>query len=174
MTYLRHAARHVQQTVIDRVRAGLVADGWLDHVAGAGPFGTDDVTWVATRMSEADMVAVQGNLVAVSFGTEPDDEPQELGGGMTMIGHTLFVDCVGTSESLGLSIASDVKDRLSGLHTDTSRFEPVYDYTTLPRTAVVGYQIEFEQVTRHRSEEDHKALWHTVVADVNVYFTGNE
>jgi hypothetical protein len=176
MTYLRHATRHIQKTIIDRVRAGLVTDGWLDHAPGQGPFGTDDITFYARRIAESEMTSGNsGNLVAVFFGNEPDDIPQELGGGVTLIEHILYCDVVGSDDSLSLAIASDIKDRLSGLAPGTSRFEPVYDYTADPRTPVSGYQIEFVDVQRIRPEgDDYRRLWNSVGAMAEVLLTGNE
>jgi len=171
MAYLRHSARHVQQSILDRVEAGLLADGWLGPEV---PFGADAVVWMPRRMSESELVSVTGNLVAVSFGGEDDDIPQELGGGVTLIQHVILVDVIGSDDSISLAIASDVKDRLAGL-AGTSRFEPVYNYTVTPRTPVLGWLIEFENVQRVRPQsEDYRRLWNVVTADANVYLTGNE
>lgn len=177
MTYLRHATRHVQQTVLDRIRAGLVTDEWLDVADGAAPFGGDQIRWQPRRMKESELVAIttQETIVAPWFASEPEPEPQELGGGLVMVSHALVVDVVGESDGVSLAVTSDIMDRLTGLKPDTSRFEPVYDYSAVPRTAVVGYQIEFVNVGRSRPEaDDMKRTWNVITADVEVYFTGNE
>lgn len=175
MTYLRHSARHIQQTVLDRVLAGLTADGWMGP-ANAVPYKADIVNWVPARMDEAKMLSAnQGNLVACSFGTEPDDQPQELGGGVTLIQHIVYLDIIGVNDALSLAIAGDLKDRLSGLKPGTSRFEPVYDYTASPRVVVDGWLIEFTNVQRVRPEnDDFRRLWNQITASADVYLDGNE
>lgn len=177
MTYLRHATRHVHQTVLDRIRAGLVTDEWLDVADGAAPFGGDAILWQPRRMKESELLAIttEQSIVAPWFASEPEPEPQELGGGLVMVAHALVIDVIGESDGVSLAITSDIMDRLTGLKPDTSRFEPVYDYSATPRTAVVGYQIEFVNVARSRPEaDDMKRTWNVIVADAEVYFTGNE
>jgi len=177
MTYLRHASRHIHQTVLDRIRAGLVEDEWLDVADGGAPFGGNEILWQPKRMKESELVGIttEQSIVAPWFASEPEPEPQELGGGLVMVSHALVVDVIGESDGVSLAISGDIMDRLTGLKTDTSRFEPVYDYSATPRTAVVGYQIEFVNVVRSRPEaSDLQRTWNVIVADVEVYFIGND
>ncbi len=172
MTYLRHLPRHVQQSVIDRIHDGLDEDGWLDDPA---IFGTSTVRWFPARVDESTLTNDNaGNVVAVSFGTEPTTQEQELGGGLMLYQYTLYVDVVGVDDSISLAIAADIIDRLRGQKPDTSPFEPLYDYTTSPRTETDGY-LEFVNVQRTRPEgDDYRRLWNMVVASVDTYVTGNE
>lgn len=177
MTYLRHATRHVQQTVLDRIRAGLVTDEWLDVADGAAPFGGNEILWQPGRMKESELVGIttEQSIVAPWFASEPEPEPQELGGGLVMVSHALVIDVVGESDGVSLALSGDILDRLTGLKPDTSRFEPVYDYSATPRTAVVGYQMEFVSARRSRPEaDDMQRTWNVITADVEVFFTGNE
>ena len=116
MTYLRHATRHVQQTVLDRIRAGLVTDEWLDVANGGSPFGGNAVLWQPGRMKESELVGIttEGSIVAPWFASEPEPVPQEIGGGLVMVSHALVIDVVGESDGVSLAITSDIMDRLTG------------------------------------------------------------
>lgn len=172
MTYLRHAVRHIRESVLDRIHDGLTADGWLGPDV---PFGAVAVQWVPTRMKESDLYTVDGNIVSVGFGSEPASTPLELGGGLIQVDHLVLVDVVAVEDSLSLAIAADIQDRMSGLKPDTSCFEPVYDYTAEPRTAVVGWQIEFTDVRRvEPGGEDRKRNWNVVSSMCEVTLEGNE
>jgi hypothetical protein len=171
VTYLRHAPRHIQETIADDLEAALDALGWFGPTGV--PFGTKPVEFQRRRMDESEMKAVTGNLAAISWGDEPDWEAEELGGGLVSIAHVLFVDVVGVSDPVSLSLASDVKDVLSGADGH-SRFHKIRDYTTTPPTEVTGWQAEVEDVIRERPTADWRRFWQTVKATATVYYPGPE
>lgn len=72
---LRHAPRHVHETVADHVQAGLTTLGWL--TAGNTPFGVEPVVLKRTAGKAADIAAGQ---VRISMGDEymPTDEEMEV------------------------------------------------------------------------------------------------
>lgn len=172
MTYLRHLPRHVQKSVNDRIFAGLTTDGWF---GATGPFGTEKAKWFARRVDPAEFLKENaGNIVAVSYGTEPMLQEQELGGGLVLHQYTLYVDIVGVDDSISVALAADIMDRLRGDKPSTSPFEPIYDYTTTPRVLTDGY-VEFTNVQRTRPEgDDFRRLWNVLVASVDAYVIGNE
>lgn len=162
MTYLRFAARHVQRTLEDHVQGVLNGLGWLGPEV---PFGEPAVTFQRGFLPEAEGRSITGNLVAVSFGHEPDDVPQELGGGLKTVEHYLFVDVIGRSETAAMAIASDIKDALSGRAPGASRYVPVYDYALTPRAAVTGHIIELTGVIREKPDTvEYRRNWHVVKA----------
>lgn len=164
MTYLRFAVRHVQRTLEDLVEAHLTRLGWLGPEV---PFGEPPVVFQRGRMDEAELRAVTGNLVAVSFGNEPDDVPLEMGGGLQLTEHYLFVDCIGREESVALALASDLKDCLAGRAPGTSRYVPVSSYLTSPATPVVGHRLELIDVIREKPDTvEYRRNWHVVKATV--------
>lgn len=171
MAYLRHAARHIQQTLMDDLEDDLRTLGWLDDP----PFGTEALRIQRGRMDESEMKAAEGNLVAMSFGDEPDFTPRELGGGLQSVEHVMFVDCLGVSDSIALALAGDVKDLLAGEAPDTTRFHVVRDYSSSATgTPVVGWLCELEDVVRERPLADWRRGWQVVKATAVVYFPGNE
>lgn len=180
MTYLPYAVRHVQRTLEDLIEARLSTLGWLGPTNSV-PFGAAIVRngegqahIQRGRMDEAALQTVTGNMVAVSFGNEPDDEPQEMGGGLLMVEHYLFVDVVGEKEAIALAIASDIKDALGGRASGTSRYSAVYDYTDTPRTLVVGYRLELTDVVRQEGDPKVKRHWQIVKATAELVYTSEE
>lgn len=164
MTYLRFVVRHLQRSIEDAVEEHLDALGWLGPVV---PFGEQPVVFQRGRMDESELRAVTGNLVAVSFGNEPDDTPLELGGGLQLSEHFLFVDVIGREESVALVIASDLKDALSGRAPGTSRYVRLRNYLTDPPTLVDDHLIELIDVMRERPDTvDYRRNWHVVKATV--------
>lgn len=170
-TYLRHASRHLRQTLIDHVTAALVTGGWTGDPA---PFGTTPVEIRSSRIREADLAPITGNLVAISFGDEGEDEPVELGGGLVVSSSHMFIDVVAVGDAVGLALASDIKDLLSGRAAESTRFLTLNDYTSVPTgVAVPGYQIEIPSVVRQRPQNlDYKAFWQILVAVVELTFPG--
>lgn len=161
MAYLRHATRHIQQTLADEIKT------WMDSLKWFGPplavpFGTTPATFQIGRMDEAEVANVSGNLISVSFGEEPDLTEWELGGGLVMQEHIVFIDCLAETDAIALSMASDIKDRFQGVAPGTSRFAPLYDYTTNPRTRLDGYQFEFTDVSRRKPDVGYRDHWHVV------------
>ncbi len=172
MTYLRFAVRHVQRTLEDRVETHLRDLGWLGPDV---PFGEEPVRFQRGRMEESELRQITGNLVAVSFGTEPDDIPLEMGGeGLVLTEHYLFVDCIGRQEPIALAMASDLKDCLSGRAPGTSRYSPVMSYLTDPPTPVDGYRMELTDVVREKPDNvDYRRNWHVVKATAELTSIGD-
>lgn len=172
MPYLRHAPRHIQRTLQDHIHYHMDLLGWFGTPA---PFGTSPARWITARIDEAlGSSAVAGNVLAVTFGDELDDEEAQLGGGLAYYDLPLFVDCVGESEPVALAMASDVKDVLSGRAPDTSRFVKVREYTTADAgVAVPWIQLEMTDVIREKGMgADWRGRWHTVKATVVVTHPG--
>lgn len=169
--YLRFATRHVQRTLEDHV-AGILTDaGWLGPDV---PFGETAVRFQRGRMDEAELRQATGNLVAVSFGNEPDHVAVELGGGLQVVEHFLFVDCIGREEAVSLAIASDIKDALAGQAPGSSRHLVVLNYLDSPPTPVVGHRLELTDVVRERPDTvDYRRNWHVVKATAELTTVGD-
>lgn len=171
MTYLRHAARHVQQTLMDDLEAAMREFSWVDDP----PFGTLPLVFQRTRMDESEMKSATGNMVAMSFGDEPDYQAEQLGGGLASVEHVLFVDCLGVNDTIALALANDVKDLLAGEAPGYSRYHAVRDYTSSETgTAVAGWTCELQDVIRERPLADWRRSWQVVKATAVVYFPGAE
>jgi len=171
VTYLRHAPRHIQETIADDLETAMTALGWLGPTGV--PFGTKPLEFQRKRMDESEMRAITGNTAVISWGDEPDWREEELGGGLVSVNHVFFVDVVGTNDPIALAIASDVKDVMSGANT-WSRFHQVRDYTQTPPAVVTGWQAEVMDVQRERPTADWRRYWQTVKGTVTVYYPGPE
>lgn len=168
MAYLRHTARHVQQTVNDHVETVLTDLGWIGQDP---PFGATPVTFQTVRPNEEELKSLVANTVAVSFGNEPDDKEEEIGGGLVSVDFPFFVDVYAEKEAIALAIASDVKDHLAGRVPGTSRFLTVVDQRTT--TPVLGYQIEFTDLFREPVERELVRLfWQVVRCTATLTYVG--
>jgi hypothetical protein len=171
MAYLRHASRHLQRTVEDRLRAQLNTLGWLGPSA---PFGTTPITILSRRVRDSELTALTGNIVGIFFGQEGEDTEAEMGGGMLRTSTDLFVDVVAVNDPIGLALASDVKDFLTGRATGTSRLFAVSDYTAdpagVPRS---DYVVEVVDVSRERPDNtETRMFWQVVTATLEMTFSG--
>ena len=177
---LRHVSRHLQLTITRYLRKALTDMGWVEPEAPAVrtvpvPFSGRAFTFQTGRRSEADMVAIEPNLIAVTFGEEPDPEEQELGGGLVIQQSALVCDIIPANEPIGLAIASDVRDVLTGRYPGYRRFTPLLDYTTAGGVEVPGYQIEFSDVQRRRNDgQDFRLNWQQVIALIELHMPGWE
>lgn len=133
---MRFRQRHVHQTLVDYVKAQLVAKGW---VSGPINFGATPVTFL-TAVPEFGGTTIAKNTVAISMGDEPEDQDEELGGGLISCDFVLFVDVFGEDAAIAVSIASDVKDSLKHLVL------PVRDYTSNPTGDVTTAALELDNV----------------------------
>lgn len=172
MAYLAYAVRHLQKSMEDHVLEWLQGRGWM--TAASVPFGASVTRFQRGAMEESELTSVSGNLVAVSFGGEPDDDPQELGGGLMMVAHAMFVDCLGEKEAIALALASDVKDLLAGRAPMTTRYPTLYDYTGDPRTPVVGYGLELTDVVRVEGNPSVRRNWHVVKATIEMTYVSED
>lgn len=162
MTYLRFTVRHLQRTLEDHVLGILQTTGWRGPDV---PFGSAVVKFQRGRMDEAEMKAITGNLVGVSFGYEPDDDPVQLGGGLMQVEHVMFVDVIGVDETIALAIASDIKDHLAGRAPGTNRYVTMRSYLTDPPTPVAGHTLEMTEVVRDKPDSvEYRRFWQVVKA----------
>lgn len=171
MTYLRHASRHLQATVEDRLRAQLTALGWFGPTV---PFGTSPITIYSRRIKDSELTSISGNIVGIFFGRETEDEEAELGGGLLQTTTDLIIDVVAVNDPIGLALASDVKDFLTGRADGTTRMFPVRDYTSAPGgTPRDDYMVEVINVERRRPDNTETRLfWQVVTAGLEMLFVG--
>jgi hypothetical protein len=169
---LRHSSRHLAKTVIDRITDHVVGLGWTT----APPFGTTPVEIVTRRFRESELQALTGNKLGLMFSDETDDEPAELGGGLLQNRTTLYADVIAVNDGVGLALASDIKDLLTGKVIGQPRMFKMRDYTTNPAGDPLDeWVVEFLDVRRQRPSQDLRAqFWQVVTADVELTFPGEE
>ncbi len=173
MTYLRHSSRHLAQTVNDRIRDFLSGCGWL----AAPPFGTTPVEIITRRIRESELQSMTGNKVGLFYSEESNDQPAELGGGLLRNATTLYADVIAVNDGVGLALASDIKDCLSGRVIGWPRIIRLRDYTANPTgVELPDHVIEFVDVQRRRpSESEARTLfWQVITADIELTFPGED
>lgn len=159
--YLRHLTRHVHETITQHVETWMGSLGWMgppDQV----PFGTSPALFQVGRMDEASVKQVTGNLIAISYGDEPEETHIELGGGLVKQDYIVYIDCLADEDSVALAMANDVKDCLLGNAPLTSRFLRLHDHTNAPPTQLDDYLMEFTDVVRRKPEVVYRANWHVI------------
>lgn len=164
---IRFATRYVQHSIGQVVRTFLDEYGWT---GATPPFGTSPVTFHAAAPKPSDLKALDGNDVFVSFGDEGDHRAMELGGGLLRVEHVVFVDVIAVDESIGLALACDIKDRMTGLFGGTRYLRPKDPATGLQ---LDGYLGEFTDFQRYQPSGEQRS-WHAVNGSCLMDFPGEE
>lgn len=173
MAYLRHSTRHVYETITQHVYDWMDSLFWFGP-AESTPFGATPAAYQVGRMDEATVKQITGNLLAVSFGDEQPEDELELGGLLVKQEYALYVDCIGESDAVSLSMAVDVKDCLLGNAPGTSRFLQVQDYTNSSPIQLEGYTIEFVDVMRRKPEVAYRTNWNVIQAACELIYVKEE
>lgn len=152
-TGLRHFSRHLHATVEDLVQDHLIATGWLPNgdPGFVTLFGALPVTYQRQRPDEHLLQSLKPNVVAISFGGQTDDEPEQLGGGLVSQEHIFFVDVYAENDAVAVALAEDIRDFCAG-RTAAGRYFRVQDHSTLPTTPVLAYLCEFDEIFREPSD----------------------
>lgn len=171
---MRHFSRHLHATIQNKIEAHLVAMGWLPPVDPTGfvpLLGALPVTYQRQRPDESTLKSLEPNLVAVSFGGETDDTPEELGDGLFSQEHTIFADVYAENDAIAVALASDIRDLLAG-RTAAGRYFRVVDQAT--GTDVLGTLAEFTEVFREPADRELPMVrWQIVRAAVEVTMTAS-
>lgn len=168
MTYLRHSTRHVHHTVIKYLREQLTALNWIGSEETT-PFGATPVELFTVHPPEWKQdQKLQAGKVAITLGNEVMSTLEEMGGPLTSVEIPIFVDIYMDDESIALALALDVRDIFHGRLPDSVRWLPVLDFAESPPTAVEGWTLEFDDITRVRP--DDSIVWQVVKVTALTYF----
>lgn len=167
MSYLRHASRHVHQTVADHVKDGLTSLGWFGPDV---PFGEDPITLDTTRAFIGDTLSeeVTAGTVYVTLGREVNPDMEELGGPLASQQYPFFFDVFMTTEAVTRALACDIRDLLLGRIDGYGRGLQVTDYVT--GTPVAGMALSFDDIERVAPEHTFPLHWETVHATAVLHF----
>lgn len=163
--HIRHASRHVQESISSMLVKFLAEYGWTGE---SPPYGAKPFTVQLRQPEPSDLQAVEANTIFIGFGDESSARDRQLGGGLLLREFVVFVDVFGEKQSIALSCASDVKDRLEGLFGGTVYLRPTNQATGLPLPGYVG---EFEDVERDAGTGS-KVAWQKVAATFALTFPG--
>lgn len=163
--HIRHASRHVQESVSSMLVNFLAEYDWTGDTP---PYGAKPFTVQLRQPEGSDLQAVEANTVFIGFGDETSARDRQLGGGLLEREFVLFVDIFGEKQTIALACASDIKDRLEGLFGGTAYLRPTDQATGLPLPGYVG---EFEDVVRDVGTGS-KVAWQTVKATLTLTFPG--
>lgn len=166
---LRFRYRHVHQTCADYLKSGLADLGWVNDPVN---FGADPLRFI-TMQPEEEGLTIVPPLVSITMGDEPQDELEELGGGMWSISLPLFVDIYGQSGTLSICMAQDVKSLIT-----RNKVIPVTDYTDPNNPVESAELLYFENVYGPEKPNaaalatDVRRHWRIVKAMCQVYYGG--
>jgi hypothetical protein len=164
---VRFASRFIKHSVGQAIEAFLAEYGWTTD---RPPFGTDRVVVEHRAPETKDLRPLAGNVVFISFGGDDDVRPRQMGGGMLRQGYVVFVDVVGTDESIADALAGDLKDRLTGLFGGTRYLRP-----TDPSTGreLPGYLGEFTDVVRDQPSGERRN-WYSISCTLEMDFPATD
>lgn len=166
MAFIRNQDRMVYRTVFDYVAAQLTALSWTSSTVALLPFGATTPVVIIEDVPDPKLTSVVPNTVAFTQGTTPDDLEGELGaafGGLWLTHHTFFIDIYAETVGVGKALASDLRAVLTGRLPNTSRYQPLMDYSAFPVVAASGHLIHFEDVEVSRPESSsYKLHWEIV------------
>lgn len=168
--YLRHARRHVHQTVYKHVEHHIDVLGWLSDLTT--PFSAPAVDVQGTMPEEYEEIKklLPGRL-GITVGMVPDPVPEEMGadtGGLWSAQYPFFFDCFMENDSQATALADDIADIVGGRIANTSRYLKVYDFTATTPVAVTGWQIEFNDIVREKVSGFKN--WQVCKATATVYY----
>lgn len=168
MTFLRHAPRHIHQSVIDYVTAQLTTLGWFTE--GDVPFGLPPLTIVEARPFVGGMLdnRIVAGCVAITLGTELPPSMEELGGPLASQAYPIFCDVFMEGESAALAVATDIRDAFLGRHATSKTSIAVTNQVT--DTAEAGWKIYFSDVERVAPEHTFPLSWNSVHVTAETYF----
>lgn len=147
MAYLRHASRHIHETVYQHMSYHIGALGWTSTVTPL--FGGVPVRMQSVMPKEYDQLSkLSPGLLGVTIGDVDDDVELELGGGLTGLDIPFFFDCYMDTEASALALADDVRDILKGRVTGTSQLLTVYNHTATVPVAQEGWYLVLTDVQR--------------------------
>lgn len=168
MTYLRHSSRHVHHTVATYLREHLTTLGWIGP-SESTPFGATPVELRTSHPPEwQESSRLEAGTVAVTLGDEDAAILEEMGGPLASVEHPIFVDIFMDNEAIALALALDVRDLFYGRLPGSVRSLPVRDFSYDPPISVVGWLLEFDDITRVRP--DTASNWQVVKCTAVTYF----
>jgi hypothetical protein len=164
-------SRHVHQTVAKFIEEQLANNGWVNDPVN---FGTSAVHFEEFQPEEAGTDLVP-NTVSISLGDVPEQQLEQLGGGLYSLSVPIFVDIYGAKISISVSIADDVRRLL------TDRALPLFDWTDPANPVAMDTSyIEFERVIGPRqpmaaaaASADLKRNWRVVKLTAVAYFASD-
>lgn len=165
---IRHASRHVHQTVINYLRDQLDELGWLS--AGDVPFGLSPIELIESRpfVGSALDNRIKPGMVAITLGNEMPVVEEELGGPLVLQEYPIFCDVFMDGESAALALATDIRDAFLGRHATSVRTLPLVNQAT--GEPVADWLLCFEDIERVAPEHNFPVSWHSVHATAEAYF----
>lgn len=164
---MRFRPRHVHQTVVQFVETQLDDLGWVTPPIN---FGTTTVVVDSAEPDFGQTTLPDGNLVGISMGDEPPNWEEELGGAVESVNFVVFLDVIGATESVAVSIAADLKELLR------NKVLTLQDFTlSVDSPSPTTHFIEFESVmveTPTATVMDRRR-WRVVKVTAHTVFSGS-
>jgi hypothetical protein len=167
MTYLRHARRHVHQTMFKHIEHHIGLLGWTN--AATTPFSAPVVDVQGTMPEEYEEIKrLQPGRLGITLGPVPAPMEQEMGGPLVAVEYPFFFDCFMDTDAAAVALADDVADILHGYIPNTSTYLKVFNFTTGTPVAISGWQMEIDDVVRTKA--DGWKNWQITKATATLYY----
>lgn len=164
--HIRHASRHVQESISSMLVAFLTEYGWLGPKV---PYGAKPFKIELRQPDQSSLQQISTNTVFIGFGDETGARDRQLGGGLLQREYVVFVDVFADSQSIATAVAADIKDRLEGLFGGGVYLRPKDQATGLELPGYIG---EFQDVVRDVGTGS-KVQWQMVKATFALDFPGS-
>lgn len=168
-----HRARLVKDNLFNFVESGLTDLGWFDAGRQHSPLRmlADAEPWDEE---------IRPNLVAISTEGVTDND-LELGSMLAEHHWAYFIDLIAETESLGLHLATDVRDMLQGRITTLTLvgpYVPVYDLSVQSATPNLITTVEISDVSMDKgriyTKQQKKSWWQVGFTVIDDYGTDDD
>jgi len=159
-------ARLIKDNLFNLIEDSLTTVGWF--AAGRQH---DAVTVVPEPLDN--LIEITPNKVGIEFKTVSEVNV-EIGSNMSDNTWLVFVDVMGESYDIGLHLATDVKDILTGHFNSIGRVTPtliVLDLTLATPVSFTTCHISELEMEKDESNQEHKKYWWTIAFNLEDTYT---
>jgi hypothetical protein len=174
---MRWPIRSLQQSTSDHLKAAMTSLGWLPDMPG---WATSPMVWAPDHDAEnvAGGAGPAPNTVGISVGTIDDRQYVELGSGLSATNVPVFIDIYGENRPMAMNIMDDITSVLSGDLVTTSRYIPLFDYSTDPPTLTLDMACEARLIQSRWAAQgpqpvEWRKAWRIVNFTATLYRGGN-
>jgi hypothetical protein len=159
-------ARLIKDNLFNLIEDSLEAIGWMDSGRQHA-----DVTVVPEPLDN--LTEITPNKVGIDFKTILETEV-EMGSNMAENMWLVFVDVMAENYDIGLHLATDVKDIITGHFDSIGREAPtltVLDLTLATPTAFTTCHVSDFEMEKDASDAEHKKYWWTCAFNLEDTYT---
>jgi len=159
-------ARLIKDNLFNLIDDSLIAIGWMAS-------GRQHATVTVVPEPLDNLTEITPNKIGIDFRTVSEYEV-EMGSNMADSTWLVFVDVMAESYDIGLHLATDVKDILTGRFDSIGRTSPtltVLDLTQATPTAFTTCHISEFEMDKDEGNAEHKRYWWTCAFNLEDTYT---